>query len=168
MTEPTPGTPRSNYLISAGAMAGGAYFFAVGARLLPIPGGPANLHGPLWLVLCIGLAFFFAGVAGFIQIIGHANETGDFPAGTPRWMSAAQYLIGLAIFVCFGLIASWVAFGPGGRHFSGTIIFGDAAANAAIGRTVFGLGAVIVWLATAAFAAFGFRKFFDRDRSSAG
>ena len=76
--------------------------------------------------------------------------------------------IGLAIFVCFGLIASWVAFGPGGRHFSGTIIFGDAAANAAIGRTVFGLGAVIVWLATAAFAAFGFRKFFDRDRSSAG
>jgi hypothetical protein len=66
------------------------------------------------------------------------------------------------------LIASWVAFGPGGRHFSGTIIFGDAHTNAAIGRTIFGLGAVIVWLSAAGFAAFGFRKFFDRDKPSAG
>jgi hypothetical protein len=66
-----------------------------------------------------------------------------------------QYLIGLCIFGCFGAISNWIAFGPGERHFSGTFMFVDAATNAAIGRTVFGAGAIIIWLCTAAFAAFG-------------
>jgi hypothetical protein len=162
MGEPIPATPKSRYFIGAAAMAGGAYFVAVGAGLLPIPGGPANLHGPLWLVLCVGLAFFLAGVAIVIQTLGHANDNGDLPAGAPFWIRLLQYLIGLAIFACFGLIGTWVAFGPGERHFSGTLPFADPAANAAIGRIVFGIGAVIVWLCTAAFAAFGFRKLFDR------
>jgi hypothetical protein len=164
MTEQTPAMPRSNYFYAALAAAMGLYFFVMGAHLLPIPGGPSNLHGPHWLVLCVGVAFFLAGIAIAIQTAGHANATtGDLPAGAPRWMAAAQYLIGLTIFVCFGLIASWVAFGPGERHFSGTFEFADPAINAAIGRTAFGFGAVIIWLCTAAVVAFGFRKFFDRD-----
>src|SRR5512132_2168720 len=48
MTVPTPTTPKSNDFYAALAAATGAYFFAVGARLLPIPGGPSNLNGPLW------------------------------------------------------------------------------------------------------------------------
>ena len=168
MGEPTPATPKSNYSYATIAMAIGAYFFAVGAGMLPIPGGPANLHGPLWLMLCAGLAFFLAGVAIVIQTFGHANATGDLLAGAPRWMRAVQYLIGLSIFVCFGAISSWVAFGPGERQFSGTFVFGDAATNAAIGRIAFGTGAIIIWLCTAAFAAFGFRKLFDHDAPSAG
>jgi len=59
------------------------FFFAVGAGLLPIPGGPSNLHGPLWLLVCVGLAFFLAGVAIIIQLLGDANDSGDLPAGTP-------------------------------------------------------------------------------------
>jgi len=162
MGEPIPATPKNKYFIGAAAMAAGAYFFAVGASLLPIPGGPANLHGPLWLVLCVGLAFFLAGVAIVIQVFGHANDSGDLPASAPFWIRLLQYLIGLAIFICFGLIGTWVAFGSGERHFSGTIPLAEPAVNAAIGRIVFGIGAVIVWLCTAAFAAFGFRKLFDR------
>jgi hypothetical protein len=46
-------------------------------------------------------------------------------------------------------------------------MFGDAATNAAIGRVAFGTGAIIIWLCTAAFAAFGFRKLFDRTTPSA-
>ena len=46
-------------------------------------------------------------------------------------------------------------------------MFGDAATNAAIGRVAFGTGAIIIWLCTAAFAAFGFRKLFDHDTSRA-
>jgi len=156
---------RRNYFFAALAAATGVYFFVMGARLLPVPGGPSNLHGPHWVVLCAGVAFFLAGVAIAIQTAGHANETtGRLPVNAPRWMRAAQYLISLTILVCFGLIASWVAFGPGERHFSGTFEFADPAANAAIGRTAFGVGAVIIWLCTAAVAAFGFRNFFDRDR----
>jgi hypothetical protein len=167
--EPTPAMPRGNYIYAALAVATGVYFFFMGARLLPIPGGPSNLHGPHWVVLCAGVAFFLAGVAIAIQTAGHADATtGDLPANAPRWMGAAQYLISLTIFVCFGLIASWVAFGPGERHFSGTFEFAGPATNAAIGRTAFGVGALIIWLCTAAVVAFGFRKFFDRDRPSAG
>ena len=79
-------------------------------------------------MLCVGLAFFLAGVAIIIQLLGHANDSGDLPAGAPLWLRGAQYLIGLCIFACFG--------------------------------------AIIIWLCTAAFAAFGFRKLFDRTTPS--
>jgi hypothetical protein len=91
MGESTPATPASKYFAASVAMIAGAFFFAVGAGLLPIPGGPSNLHGPLWLVLCVGLAFFLAGVAIIIQLPGHANDSGDLPAGAPLWLRAMQY-----------------------------------------------------------------------------
>jgi hypothetical protein len=164
----TQQTPASNYFFAAVAAGAGAYFFAVGARVLPIPGGPSNLHGPLWVVLCAGLSFFLAGGAIAIQTLGHANTAGDLPAEAPQWMRAVQYLIGFTIFCCFGAITSWVAFGPGERHFSGTFASVDAATNAVIGRTAFGIGAVIIWLCTAAVVASGIRKLFDRDTPHAG
>ena len=80
MGEPTPATPASKYFAATVAMIAGAFFFAVGAGLLPIPGGPSNLHGPLWLLLCVGLAFFLAGLAILIPMLGHANDSGDLPA----------------------------------------------------------------------------------------
>ena len=58
MAEPTSAMPRSNYFYAALAAAMGLFFIVTGARLLPLPGGPSNLHGPHWLVLCVGLAFF--------------------------------------------------------------------------------------------------------------
>ena len=81
MGEPTPATPASRYFAATVAMIAGAFFFAVGAGLLPIPGGPSNLHGPLWLVLCVGLAFFLAGVAIIIQLLGDANARSDHVGG---------------------------------------------------------------------------------------
>ncbi len=162
MSEPAPASTRGNYFCAVVALITGAYFFVVGAGLLPIPGGPSNMHGPRWLVMCVGLAFFLAGVAIVIQTLGQANQaTGALPAEAPRWMRALQYLIGLTIFVCFGAIASWVAFGPGERQFSGSFLFFSQATNTAIGRTAFGIGAVIIWLCIAAIVASGIRKFFD-------
>ena len=117
MTEPKLANPRRNYIYAALSAAVGAYFLAVGLHLFPIPGGPSNLHGPLWLLVCAGLAFFLTGVAIAFQTLGHANAAGDLPAAAPRWMRALQYLVGLAIFCCFGAIATWIAFGPGERIF---------------------------------------------------
>ena len=168
MSEPMLARPLRNYIYAAVCAGTGAYFILVGAGFLPVPGGPSNLHGPLWLLVCAGLAFFLAGVAIAIQTFGHANAVGELPADTSRWMRVLQYLIGVVIFGCFGAIASWVAFGPGERHFSGTFLFFDPATNAAIGRTAFGIGAVIIWLCTAAVAASGLRKFFgDQGRPRA-
>ena len=158
--------PPQKKLIVVGTLAGaaGLYFLLVGAGLLPIPGGPKNVHGPLWLVLCAGLAFFLAGVAIVLLAFGGANDQGEFPADTPAWFRVVQYLIGLAIFASFGAIGSWVAFGPGERVFSGSFLFFSAETNAQIGRTVFGIGAVIVWLCTLAFAVAGARKLLQRNR----
>jgi hypothetical protein len=170
MAEPTDAMPKSNYFYAALAAVMGLFFIVTGLRLLPLPGGPSNLNGPHWLVLCVGLAFFLAGIAIAVQTAGHANtRTGDLPAEAPHWMAVVQYMIGFTIFCCLGAIASWVAFGPGERHFSGTFVFASPAVNAIIGRTVFGIGAVIIWLCTAAVVAAGIRKFFDgHGRPTAG
>jgi hypothetical protein len=162
MTEPTATTPKANYVYAAIAAAVGLYFIAVGARLLPIPGGPSNLHSPLWVLLCAGAVFFFAGVALVIQSFG-ATATGELPADAPRWLRILQFAIAVAIFGCFGAIASWIAFGPGERHFSAAVMTGNATIDAAVGRMAFGVGAVIIWLCTAAVIASGIRKLFDQN-----
>jgi hypothetical protein len=160
MAEPTSATPRSNYFDAALAAAMGLFFIVTGARLLPLPRGPSNLHGPHWLVLCVGLAFFLAGITIAVQTAGHANaKTGDLPAEAPHWMAVVQYLIGYAIVCCLGAIASWVAFGPGERHFFGTFVFASPAVKC--DYRAFGVGAVIIWLCTAAVVASAIRKFFD-------
>jgi len=168
MTEPTSTTPRANYFYAVVSAAVGLYFIAVGARLLPIPGGPSNLHSPLWVLFCAGAVFFLAGAALVIQSRGASNATGELPADAPRWLRVLQYLIAVAIFCCFGAIASWIAFGPGERQFSGTVMTGNAAIDAAVGRTAFGVGAVIIWLCTAAVIASGIRKLFDQTTPRTG
>jgi hypothetical protein len=149
-------------IYSAIAAAIRVYFGMVGLRLLPIPGGSANLHAPLWLVVCIGLAFILAGAALCIQAVGHANSAGELPAAAPQWMRIAQFLAAFMIFVLFGAIATWVAFGPGERAFSGSIAV-EGHAGEVIGRIAFGFGAVITWLCAIAFGAYGFRKFVRRS-----
>lgn len=158
MSAQQPATPREMRWIGTGVAAFGLWLMLVGLGVLPAPGGPGNLHGPLWLVLAAGLAFFLAGAAVFVQVLGRANEAGEFPADTPMWMRVAQYLIGVAIFACFALIGSWIAFGGGPRTFSGGFMFFGDAANVSIGRIVFGFGAIICWLGTIAFAVAGARK----------
>jgi hypothetical protein len=130
-----------------------------------VPGGKRNLHGPLWIVFCAGLAFFLGGVAVLIQVLGRANANGELPAAAPTWLPIAQYLVGVVIFAAFAMIGSWIAFGPGARTFSGSFLFFDATTNAAIGRTAFGIGAILTWLATIAFAVSGARKLRARRRT---
>lgn len=167
MTDQLPIAPKSNYFYAALAAGIGLFCIGAGTRILPLPGDPKDLNEPLWLIICIGLAFFCAGVAIFIQTIGHANAaTGDLPPDTPRWLRALQYVTGLMIAVCLAAVSTWVAFGPGERHFTGTFTVADPATNAVVGRTIFGVGTVIMWLCAAGLAAAGFRKLFDdRDQT---
>ena len=156
----------SKEMIVIGCIAGlaGLYFLLVGAGVLPIPGGPRNLHAPLWVVLAAGLAFFLGGTAVVLQAFGCANEQGEFPAGAPFWLRATQYLIGVVILASFGAIGSWIAFGPGERAFSGSLGFLSGNVSGAIGRTAFGLGALMIWLAAIGFAVAGARKLLRRSQ----
>jgi hypothetical protein len=158
--------PGKKEMIASGTLASvlGFYFLLAGAGVLPLPGGPDNLHGPLWLVLCAGLVFFLAGVAVLLQAFGHASDQGEFPAEAPTWLRVVQYLIGLTIFATFGVIGSWIAFGPGERAFSGSLSFISGESGAAVGRAVFGVGAIIVWFCTIAFAVIAARKLLRRGK----
>jgi hypothetical protein len=132
----------------------GLYFSLVGLGVLPVPGGPRNLHGPLWLVVCAGLAFLLGGLAFALHLaVGGDPESRELPKDAPPWTRVAQYLLGVAIFACFALIGSWIAFGPGERAFSGTVPVGPT-----LGRIAFGIGAVILWLGTIGFVISGARK----------
>lgn len=165
MSAQYPATSRELRWIGTGLAAAGFYFMLVGLSLLPVPGGPRNLHGPLWVILLVGLVFLLAGVAMFIQAAGRASATGDLPSDAPPWMSIVQYLLGVAVFWSFAMIGSWVAFGDGSRTFSGSFLFFDGATNASIGRIAFGIGAIIAWLCTLAYAVSGARKLLRRRKS---
>jgi hypothetical protein len=146
---------RTTLVLAMLATAGfGLYFSLIGLGVLPVPGGPKTLHGPLWIVLAAGVVFLLGGIAVALQDAAGADlDTGELPKDAARWVRVAQYLIGVTIFACFGLIGSWIAFGPGDRAFSGTVPVGTT-----LGRIMFGIGAVIVWLGLIAYAVSGARK----------
>jgi len=158
MSAQQPATPLQLGLIAAGAGAAGLYLMLVGLALLPVPGGPRSLHGPLWIVLVIGLVLTLAGLAMLVQLVGRANASGELPSEAPFWLRVVQYLIGVVIFASFAMIGSWIALGGEASSFSGSFLVFDGATNAAIGRIAFGIGALIAWLATIRFAIAGARK----------
>jgi hypothetical protein len=100
-----------------------------------------------------------------IYAIGRASPaTGDLPPGTPFAVRVSQYALGLAITALLGVIASWVAFGPGPRTFSATIpIIGGSQPGETGGRIAFGIGAVIIWIMVAIMAVIGGRRLFKSD-----
>ena len=139
----------------------GLYFVLVGFGLFPIPGGKANLHSPLWIVVCAGLAFLLGGVAVIIQFFGRANPQGELPADAPAWMKAAQPLIGIAIATSLAMVGTWIAFGPGERQFSSNV----PGVGAMVGRAAFGLGAIICWLFVLALVMRAKKQIFGGSKS---
>ena len=59
-----------------------------------------------------------------------------------------QELLGVLLMTTFALTLDWIAFGPGPRHFGGGVSYGIVGVGAnlgeTLGRTVFGIGAVIL------------------------
>lgn len=107
---------------------------------------------PPWVGVCAGLVFVLGGLAVIVGygIAGGAGPDGDLVPGTPFVVRLVQTLLGLGITVLLALIATWVAFGPGARHFTGAgsiggVAVGGGSIGELFGRVVFGLGAVLVW-----------------------
>jgi hypothetical protein len=159
-----PATPKEMIGWGLVCSAIGLYFILVGAGALPAPGGPKNLHAPLWVIAFCGLPFLLGGIALALQGFGKANEQGELPADAPHWIRVVQYLIGVAIFASFAVVGSWIAIGGDARQFSGSFGGWSGGVGAGIGRTVFGLGAIIVWLCTIGFAVSGARKLFGAPK----
>ena len=126
-----------------------------------IPGADASLEAPRWVVAAAGLSFVLAGAAMIVgyAVAGGAGPDGDLPAGTPRWVRITQTLLGVGIIGALGAVGSWIAFGPGPRAFTVTLPgVGRGPGDETVGRTVFGIGAVLVWIFLAAFVVVSVRR----------
>ena len=130
-------------------------------RAEPSPDGPA----PPWVVVCTGLMFVFVGAAAIVgfAVAGGSGPDGDLPAGTPFTVRLIQYFLGLGTVGTLTAVFTWIAFGPGERHFSTTFVLpfmvhrgtsGDTS-----GRALFGIAAVAFWLFLVSFAVYGARRF---------
>jgi len=149
--------------IGIGLGLAGLYGILVGLELLPVPGGRNNLHGPLWLATLIGFMVLLAGAACVLQGIGRANASAALPADAPFWMHAAQYLIVVALFADFAVLGTWIAVLGEGSRFSGGVPF-LGAFDVSLARIMFGLGALICWLATIGYAVVGARRLLADSR----
>ena len=103
---------------------------------------------PAWVGIAAGAMFLLAGLSIIVGygVAGGTTGDGDLPPGTPRAVRLVQTALGLGITALLASIATWVAFGSGSRHFSGSGPFISGPMNEMLGRAVFGVGAILMWV----------------------
>jgi len=162
-------SPRQAIAFGLLCAAVGVVIILAGVGVLPLAPAP-DVQGSPWVVVCAGLMFVFAGAAlivGF-AVAGGTGPDGDLPTGTPFGVRLIQYLLGLGTVGSLTAIFTWVAFGPGERHFSSTVVLPFMARGVASGETsgrvVFGIAAVLIWLFLVSFGFIGARRLFRDAR----
>jgi hypothetical protein len=125
----------------------------------PTPTDPA----PNWMGWLILLMFGGGGILILTQAFTGASADGSLPANTPGLLRGTYDVLAIAIVCALGVALTWVAFGPGPRHFSvsfgfpGLWVSGPAAGDIT-GRIAFGFVAVLFWIAFAALAVRAVRR----------
>src|SRR4051794_27571996 len=110
---------------------------------------------PAWMGWLIGASFIGAGLIVTMRggLGGASQSSGDLPASAPRVLCLANDTIAVGIVCALALMFSWVAFGPGPRHFSMSLGFGGLwmggfGGGDMLGRVAFGFGALLCWCVT--------------------
>src|SRR5580698_9309658 len=99
----------------------------------PIPPSP---DGPAWLGALIGFVFVAGSSSALIKIVFGGDNLGNngLPQSAPLAVRVVYGGLGYSIVAGLAALFSWVAFGPGERHFSGSGAF----LGAGVGRAAFG------------------------------
>ncbi len=107
----------------------------------PIPTSP---DGPAWLGVLIGFVFLAGSSSALIKIIFGGDNLGDngLPQAAPLVIRVVYGALGYSIVAGLAALFTWIGFGPGERHFSGSGAF----LGAGVGRAAFGLAGLLVWL----------------------
>jgi hypothetical protein len=148
---------RDRMLLAIGAVFAGAgvYFMLVGLALAP---SPSKLYAPTWVALAVGLVFFAAGlsvtVRGWLAV---PDSQDHLPADAPAAAFAIQWLAAFVIIAGLASIGTWIAFGTGERTFA-LMLPVKGSLGETVGRTAFGIGAVITWAMAAAVAVRGIKQ----------
>jgi len=144
--------------------AAGLYFMLAAAGALPLPGGDDSAQGPPFIVFCAGLAFLFAGLTCVVRSrAGMSDRQSEVPDSAPQWTKVSYRILAIATAGALATIGTWIAIGSGPRAFSLSAPFIEMSTTGeTIGRTLFGLGAIVVWIYVIALTVGTMRKLFDR------
>ena len=138
--------------------------FGLGVITPPTPadGTPT----PAWIGTGAGLMFVLAGLAVILDygIAGGVGPDGDLKPGTPLAIRGINLLLGMSIVGLLTAISGWVAFGPGPRTFSSTIVLPfmwrhNPHASEMGGRIAFGFGTLLMALMFVLCGVVGVRRF---------
>jgi hypothetical protein len=126
-------------------------------------GNPPTDPAPAWMGWLIGATFVGAGL--IVVMRGASGSIGDssgaLPASAPRLLRAANDLLSVGIVWSLAVLITWVAFGPGPRHFSvtgGGLSVLTSGSGDTIGRVAFGIGSIMCWCVAAAVTAMTVRR----------
>ncbi len=162
--------PLTGILMGALFLISGLAIVFVGLGWIQVD--PAKIHAPGWVIGLCGGMFAVAGVGllyyGVVNGLGGSSRTVPERAGDE--FSVVAWLVGLVIAGGMTAVASWIAFGPGERAFSGSIGIGGvgvggSAGSGTLGRWVFGIGAVLTGLFTLWGLVYGLRRLTVRSRT---
>lgn len=144
----------------------GALFGVVGLVILLvalriIPAAESKFQAPHWVVGAAGLAFFLVGI---LLLTTPPAQTPEQAART-TWRT---FLLGGGMVGSMAAIFNWVAFGPGPRHFGGSISIPFVSISGPqsewSGRAAFGLVAVMMDLFLGWVIVRGLRDLLGRGR----
>ena len=122
----------------------GLYFMLGTGGVLPLP----EAGGPAFVIFCAGAAFLFAGLTCMVRAkAGMDDRQTDVPDDAALWLKLAYRVLGIGAMGALATIGTWIAIGSGPRSFAISGSFGEMQTSGqTLGRVVFGLGAVIVWI----------------------
>ncbi len=144
----------------------------VGPVLGAIGVGPFHLSPgvPPWMGAAAGSVFLLASMLLFVDAAaGGANADGTLPANAPSVLRVLQSAVGLGIVTLMAIMATWIAFGRGPRHFSTTIslpfLVYQPKDTDLPGRIGFGIAALLIWAIAGLGTVAALKKHLARLRS---
>ena len=160
---PSPGRAAPYEIVGLGVAfaAAGLYFMLGAGGLLPMP----EANGPAFIVFCAGAAFLFAGLTCMVRAkAGMSDHQSDVPEDSAPWLKLVYRVLGIGVTGALATIGTWIAIGSGPRAFTISGSLGEMQTSGqTLGRVVFGLGAVIVWIYVISLTVGTVRKLFNRS-----
>ncbi len=126
---------------------------------------------PPWMGVAAGSTFLLASMLLFVDAAaGGANADGTLPANASPALRVLQTAAGTGIVTLMAVMATWIAFGRGPRHFSTTIslpfLVYQPKNSDLPGRVGFGIAALLIWAIVIAGTVAALKKHLARLRSA--
>ncbi len=139
---------KATFFLGLTGLAVGALPILALTGVLPT-GAPPRDPAPAWIGILIGLMFASAGLLAIIRSFAGMDAGGNLAADAPGAVKAVNFGLGFVVAAGLASVFTWVAFGPGERHF--TVSAGGFSGPAGsggdiLGRVMFGAGAVLGWI----------------------